>query len=305
MHFTGVRKNSERGRAKKEKKNQVIMENTADLLVQAAWSGSDRVLTQLLARVGADADAVGEVDGARGTPLLAASFRGQVRCVQALLAARAQIDLPGRGGQWDTALYNASMAGHAACVQTLLDGGASLQPDSVFPPLYVAANHGQPECVRLLLRANASIDVEHEGLTPLCSSAQLGYAACVQALIDAGADVNSGSHGTPLWLASQGVCNLDHDNRDVTEECGAEAYEECVRLLLAANASVDAALHEDSSTPMHVAAQNGNAPIVQLLLQAGADTTLCRSDGETPLDAAHRNGHSECVELLTSRRRWS
>ena len=273
---------------------------SSDILVQAAYTGSFTLLAQKLAD-GADADALGDVDGLQGTPLLAASFRGHDSCVQALLEGRAQFDLPGRGGDWDTPLYNASIAGQLECARLLIDAGAQLHGHE-FPPLYVAASHGQHSCVHLLLEAGASADEPVEdGFNPLCIAAEHGYAACVQALVDGRADVNYqlADLGNPLWLAAQGQHEEGDSGVEVNEEDAAGSYEECVSILLAANASVDGArAGDDMSTPLYVAAQNGHESVLRLLLEAGADRTITRFDGETPKEGACRNEHEGCVRLL-------
>ena len=43
---------------------------------------------------------------------------------------------------------------------------------------------------------------------------------------------------------------------------------------------------QDGFTPLHTAAQNGDAELVRLLLQHGADAGTTASDGRTPADLA-------------------
>lgn len=81
-------------------------------------------------------------------------------------------------------------------------------------------------------------------------------------------------------------------------------------------------LSQDGTTALFMAAQNGLAPIVALLLQLKADTNLAKSvisssfnfgtilyaficsrvpflqDGGTPLFIAVENGHLECMHML-------
>ncbi len=51
-------------------------------------------------------------------------------------------------------------------------------------------------------------------------------------------------------------------------------------------------------TPLHIAAQFGNAEIVEMLLQYGADATLQDEHGDTPLDDAIANEQKNVIELL-------
>jgi len=51
----------------------------------------------------------------------------------------------------------------------------------------------------------------------------------------------------------------------------------------------DAAMLEDlvnGDTLLHIAARNGNNEVLQLLLEAGAETSMCNARGETAKDVA-------------------
>lgn len=56
---------------------------------------------------------------------------------------------------------------------------------------------------------------------------------------------------------------------------------------------------DNGNTPLHIAAWNGYAEIVQLLLTAPAiDKTLKNKSGQTALDLAKQNNHTDTVRLL-------
>ena len=63
-----------------------------------------------------------------------------------------------------------------------------------------------------------------------------------------------------------------------------------MQLLLEAKAAVDQ--NRRGATPLIVAAQDGQAPVVKLLLEAKASTTARWETGETALDTARREGHA-------------
>jgi ankyrin repeat protein len=57
--------------------------------------------------------------------------------------------------------------------------------------------------------------------------------------------------------------------------------------------------------PVHVAAESGNAPMLRVLLDSGADPNASNSQGYTPLmaivNADNRSGHRDCIRLLLER----
>ena len=62
-----------------------------------------------------------------------------------------------------------------------------------------SAMHGHTACLQTLIDAGADLNAtathKYEGLTPLMLAAGQGHADCVQALIDAGADLNAEFNG--------------------------------------------------------------------------------------------------------------
>ena len=54
----------------------------------------------------------------------------------------------------------------------------------------------------------------------------------------------------------------------------------------------------DTTGPLHEAARQGHAQIVEMLLEAGADPRRVDANGRTPLDLAAAQGHTAIVERL-------
>ena len=48
------------------------------------------------------------------------------------------------------------------------------------------------------------------------------------------------------------------------------------------------------------AAMGGHAPVVKLLVEAGADKDYKDEDGDTALSVADQGGHTECVRILSA-----
>jgi ankyrin repeat protein len=72
---------------------------------------------------------------------------------------------------------------------------------------------------------------------------------------------------------------------------------EIVRMLLEAGADPNAR-QERGFVPLHSAAANGNAPVVELLLKHGARADARADDGKTPNDMAADRGHGDLAETL-------
>ncbi len=74
------------------------------------------------------------------------------------------------------------------------------------------------------------------------------------------------------------------------------------RLLLAAGAPVDATTRINAITPLFMAARNGSAAMVEVLLRSGADFNRANDNGTTPLMMAAAAGNPDAVKLLLDRR---
>jgi ankyrin repeat protein len=106
--------------------------------------------------------------------------------------------------------------------------------------------------------------------------------ALIRILLEDGADVDMRNKygATPLFMASQ------------------NGHTEIVRLLLAANANVDAPCTSDGATPLLMASYRGHTEIVKLLLAADPNVNAANDNGFTPLWMASQEGHTEIVRLL-------
>ena len=74
---------------------------------------------------------------------------------------------------------------------------------------------------------------------------------------------------------------------------------EILKLLLASKADVNARA-EYRQTPLHLAAQSGNAVAVKLLIEHGADVNAQRRDRKTALHLAASNGQLDIVKILVT-----
>jgi cytochrome c len=113
---------------------------------------------------------------------------------------------------------------------------------------------------------------------PLGNAAKAGDIAEIERLLDEGADVNESGLATPLFYAIQ------------------YKHTDAAHLLIERGADVNKA--STWGTPLNEAAKQGNAEIVGLLLEQGADHTVTAAEGLTPLHSAAEGGSVEAVQHL-------
>ena len=128
--------------------------------------------------------------------------RISTRTIAALLVVLA-LSLTACTTEIDTQLMlTARKGGKSPRVRTLLNAGADANAVTRrgFPVLVYAAALGDTETVQALIEAGAQIDRSNtqgrETWTPLMYAARGGYKATVKVLLEAGADVNAERRGT-------------------------------------------------------------------------------------------------------------
>ncbi|GLH05784.1 Uncharacterized protein GBIM_11356 [Gryllus bimaculatus] len=114
----------------------------------------------------------------------------------------------------------------------------------------------------------------------------------------AGADVHARDYigYNPLHLAARGYWE-NHVSSQLPDKSDWDAPTDhlgCIRALVRHGASVDARDDEDQ-TPLMVAAENAFSQGIKLLLELGADLSLCTSAGETVLHFACRSADLETM----------
>jgi|GEM_PF-1747280 len=261
-------------------------EQPTDAQLREAVKAGDTAKASALVDQGADLESRAYAGGA--TPLGYAADSGDVGMIQLLLKRGAKIEATGDRGR--TPLLVAVVGGKSQAVDALLAAGAN--PNAVDhdgkPALVLAADQGSAEVARKLLAKGADknarvVSGPMAKATALINALESRHSSVALALIEAGADVNAvGSVGeTPLHSCS--------DNP--REVCSA---------LLDHGAILEAKM-PDGNTPLMAAAQEGNAPVVQLLLDKGADPNLKNVRGETALKLAEQGGHQAAVDVLKPR----
>ncbi len=121
---------------------------------------------------------------------------------------------------------------------------------------------------RDLIDLGADINAYHNGLTPLLEAVRQGNRDLCKTLIEQGADVN---------LPMNGDYSID-----LVRQPDLWAYFLTAWRLILRNQDKKAA-DLPSLTPLHIAACFGNEPVVQLLIEKGANCNAMTPDGWTPL----------------------
>lgn len=181
-----------------------------------------------------------------------------------------------------TALHEASAWGHVECVKLLLKLDASINARNIdgSTPLCEASSHGRKDCVRILLDAGALVNPPLLLTSPLHEAVFNDHWECAEMLIEAGADLHASDvhFGTPLHVASL------------------KGHYKSAQILLRAGANVNAAkMHQ---TALHEALKQGwDTDFLQLLLEHGANVNYINNQGHTSKDLAPK--HSKTWNLLT------
>lgn len=242
------------------------------------------------------------------TPLGAAVLEGDINIVRMLLEAGAD---PNPSVWYETpVLVEAVRKGQIEIVQVLIAAGANVNRGLDELPLHTAAEEGYLEIVRLLLEAGANVEGhEEDGWTALMDASSAGHLSIVQLLVEQGADVNAWSQGeTSLMLAARGVHRevyeflyplvsdeiraigdrdaeqemsktirrrAREENKDVEKLVDLAMYGNLkqVQQLIANGVDVNA-IAACNRTALSLAIQGGKIPVIQALLDAGADPNL-------------------------------
>lgn len=143
--------------------------------------------------------------------------------------------------------------------------------------------NGNLSALNAALETGMPVDQKDEyGNSLLMLAAFNGHTDLAKTLLDAGADVSlCNTNGrTALMFASTGP------------------FPATVRLLLEYGSEVNAVDSEEHFTPVMFAAAEGLSPVVDILLEAGADLSMKDIDGDTAASFARTRGFTALADKL-------
>ncbi|CAJ0936981.1 unnamed protein product [Ranitomeya imitator] len=164
--------------------------------------------------------------------------------------------------------------------------------DRGYTPLHIAAICGQSQFIDLLICKGAVVNAtDYHGSTPLHLACQKGHQKIALLLLHykASRDIQDNNGNTPLHLA----CTHGHEDWDIwgggmLAFLGWDIRGVCVKALVyydVTSCRLDCG-NEKGDSALHIAARWGYQPIIEVLLQNGADTNKANKRKETPLHCA-------------------
>lgn len=284
-------------------------------------------LAELMVKHGAEVD----IRNDKGwTPLIWAAIKGRKAAVEFLLGHGANIHLCNNDG-WN-AITGAYFKKRIEVVDTLKKAGAVFGASYSEAALISAYNNGYLDIVDSLLEQGVNPNVcDDNGESLIIKAAENGHHALLKKLVEYQADVNCrNASSLPLItiLAKDGHTELVKlvldagadvnlaDSGGITALYRAASFNHVatVQLLIERGANFNATTKKGKWTPLMIAAEEGYQRIVEVLLEAGANTQLMNNDNKTaktltrklaPRTGTFKDGqlkdcaYKEILELLT------
>ena len=249
------------------------------------------------------------------TPLHDSAMYGRTEAARILL--KRGTDPTPRSNDERTPLHLASSYGQMEAARALVEYGADVmaRADDGQSSLHVASIRGNVVVARVLVENGADVTArDHNGWTPLHGAAFCGSVEMTRFLIENGTDgAARDNHGsTPYEIAlrkghvevarflSENVVyptTEDDDDRWTPSEAATE--EDVDSGHPPVEQGQDLATWDNNGwTPLHVAVEQGNTEIANVLIEHGADATAQAKNGWTPLHVAAEQGNVELARIL-------
>lgn len=217
--------------------------------------------------------------------------------VKFLVEKGADVNRPDPQG-W-TPLQSAARQRKEGMIKTLIDLGADVDrpDDSGMTPLVAAAMRDHVPSIKVLIENGADIEQPGpQGFRPLALAIAENKYESAKALMEAGADVSaaSGADGlTPLILIAAQTSPAE----GARFLPGSARPSDIAKGLVERGADVNAQA-KNGVTALMIAATHNSAPMIGLLMDAGADPAIKDQQGQTATDIAEKNGNLEAAQAI-------
>ena len=173
----------------------------------------------------------------------------------------------------------------AEMVSHLLAMGADPDSDDDYglPGLGIASQKGLEPIVEILLRGGAQSRVP--SFSALYEAADAGQTAVVQLLLD--------------WEDARGLSPRAPGNNDVLIVAAQKGYEEIVRKMVKHSSVLIDSKDDERQTALGLAAKNGHADTVKVLLDHGANAEA-KTRSLSPIGLALKNSHLSVVNVFSA-----
>jgi ankyrin repeat protein len=293
-------------------------------MLLAATNGNAAIIDRLL-RAGANA---GSASPEGETALMRASLAGKVDALKLLVGHGASVNAK-ESWKGQTALMWAASEGHAGALRFLIDSGAQVNATSKsgFTPFLFAVRNGHLDAAKVLLDSGAHVsDMAPDGTSALGMAVVNAYYEFAAFLLSRGADPNAPDpRGSVLhalaWMRKPGanpsagaggvpigppIPTGSLDSLDLAKTLLAHGANPNVRIawkeqkysrdlgVVKNPPDIPIGRHYISyvgATPFYVAAQTGDAPLMRVLADGGADPKMPTVQHITPLMAAAGIGY--------------
>ncbi|XP_065201380.1 rabankyrin-5 [Planococcus citri] len=268
-----------------------------------ALSSGQEDIASILVKYGVDTDCWHEgLDGCLQTLLHKAIDENNETIARFLIQSACDLNTPrrpgpgGRGGDeafdLQTPLHLCCSWGLEATVQALIEHGADVNVKDAESktPLHVAVYNRYPAIINLLL-CHPAIDVsllerDKSGLTPFATALTCRNDKAAQAILQ------------KLPSAAE---QFDNKGRNFLHMAIQKDDIESILFLLSIHVDVNSRVqNSEQTTPLHLAAKNGNEMLVRSLILAGARVNDRDASGQTALHIASRAGHASVISALLS-----